>query len=116
MQLWGIRIKRLHGLRKATKSDLTQVPCSGRASILSVLTRALGILRAESDSPVESGNLVFRTTRSGESQARRSAHAPILLAPAILLPQTAMVFLSPAASPALLRMKRNWSKPPSSNG
>jgi transposase len=29
--------------------------------------------------------------------------------------QTAMVFLSPAASPALRRMKRNWSKPRSSN-
>ena len=29
--------------------------------------------------------------------------------------QTAMVFLSPAASPALRRMKRNSSKPPSSN-
>ncbi len=27
--------------------------------------------------------------------------------------QTAMVFLSPSASPALRRMKRNWSKPPS---
>src|SRR6516164_1546979 len=64
MQLWGIRIKRLHGLRKATTSDLTQVSCSGRASILSVLTRALGILRAGSDSLVESGNLMFRITRS----------------------------------------------------
>jgi transposase len=29
--------------------------------------------------------------------------------------QTAMVFLSPAASPALRRMKRNLSNPPSSN-
>jgi hypothetical protein len=29
--------------------------------------------------------------------------------------QTAMVFLSPAASPALRRMKRNLSKPPSSS-
>lgn len=27
--------------------------------------------------------------------------------------QTAMVFLSPFASPVLRRMKRNWSKPPS---
>jgi|SRR6516164_5397853 len=58
MQVWGIRIKRLHGLRKATQSDLTQVSCSDRASILSVLTHALGILRAESD--------------WGESQTRRS--------------------------------------------
>src|SRR5215469_2390097 len=65
MPLWGIRIKRLHGLRKATKSDLTQVSCSGRASILSVRTRALWILRAESDSLVESGNLMFRITRLG---------------------------------------------------
>ena len=30
--------------------------------------------------------------------------------------QTAMVFLSPAASPALRRMKRNSSRPPSSSG
>jgi transposase len=30
--------------------------------------------------------------------------------------QTAMVFLSPAASPALRRMKPNWSRPPSSSG
>ena len=30
--------------------------------------------------------------------------------------QTAMVFLSPAASPALRRLKRSSSKPPSSNG
>lgn len=29
--------------------------------------------------------------------------------------QTAMVFLSPVAWPALRRMKRNWSKPPSGN-
>ena len=29
--------------------------------------------------------------------------------------QTAMVFLSPVASPALRRMKQNWSKPPSRN-
>jgi hypothetical protein len=29
--------------------------------------------------------------------------------------QTAMVFLSPVASPALRRMKRNLSKPPSNN-
>ncbi len=30
--------------------------------------------------------------------------------------QTAMVFLSPYASPALRRMKRNWSRPPWSGG
>jgi len=86
MQLWGIRIKRLHGLRKATKSDLTQVSCFGRASILSVLTRALRILRAESDSLVESGNLMFRITRSGRVSNSAIRKCTIVLAPAAFLP------------------------------
>src|SRR5215831_17954159 len=104
MQRWGIRIKRLHGLTKATKSGLTQVSCSGRASILSVLTRALRILRVESDSLVESGNLVFRTTRSERvsSSAIRKGTYPVSACRPFALRQLAPPPVPRAREPRIL--------------
>src|SRR6516225_2622104 len=72
-----MRTRRLPGSKEVTKSDLTQVSCCGRASILSVRTLALTILCAESDSLVESENFIFRIARvRGKAQRSRGEHRP----------------------------------------